>query len=317
MEKVKLSPSKLKTLDTCSWIFWQKYFQGFPNESNSGASRGSVVHYVLECLGNPKRRFVVESIVKANDPFIFGPLKRLIYIHAKKLYVASDENIQMIKDFILVALKNDFYCEGALEVLLEDKFYVEGSNYILNGIMDKVALYNDRVLLVDYKSSKAKFGKEELSFNYQNIIYTLAVKKKYPHLPVKLIFQFLKFKLKPNQEGPALSDKELSEFETYLEYIADYIKTFDEKKAISNLAKFNVKNMFLCGKKCGELNAAGEPAFICSMKYPRLFFKLETADGKMIKSAFDKNELESLKKEGQVIRSVSYPGCPAFKYLWK
>lgn len=318
MDKVKLSPSKLKTLDQCSWIFWQRYFKGFPNEGNSGASRGSVTHYVLECLAKQKRRFVVESMVQANDPFIHQPTKRLVYIHAKKLNVSSDENIEMIKDFILVALKNDFYCEDSLELYLEESFYIEGSNYIINGIIDKLAVYDDRIVLIDYKSSKAKFSKEELNYNYQNLIYSLAAKKRYPNLPVKLIFQFLKFKRSPNQEAPVATDEELKKLEGYFEEVASYIATFDEKKAVAGLAKYNIKNSFLCGKKCGEMNAAGDkPAFICALKYPRLYFRLEDESGKLIKSSFDKSDLEKIKKENQKIVVASYQGCPAFKYLWK
>lgn len=325
-EKIKLSPSKLKTWDTCSHLFALRYSKlindgTFPNPSNSGASRGSVCHYVLECLANTKkknRKAYVDKIVAAGDPFVIPSVKRMIQHHAKSLEVDSEENLQMIRDFILTALNNDFFCEGSLDLLLEDKFYYEGKNFILNGICDKIAIYPDKIKLVDYKSSKQKFNKEELTFNYQNLIYTFAIKKKYPGLPVNMVFQFLKFKRAPNQEAPFVSDQELQGLESHLEDIAEFLSDFNEAKAKSNFAKNSDKNRFLCGKLPGEMNAAGTaPAFVCPAKFPRPYFVLKDADGKFIKSDFEKKALDKYRKEGYSIEVAHYSGCPSWSFLYK
>lgn len=320
--KIKLSPSKIKTFESCSWLYHQKYSaKDFPNPSNDGASRGSVTHYVLECLARKSkknREDYVSRIRAAGDPFVIPSVERLIRIHANELNVEDDENISMIKNFILVALENDFFCDGALEVLLEDKFVYEGKNYILNGICDKIAIYEDRVELRDFKTSKQKFNKEELAFNHQNIIYTLAVKKKYPNLPVSMVFQFLKFKRAPNQEAPLLSDAELAGAEAYLENIAEYLSDWTQEKAKANFAKDSIKNRFLCGKTPMDMNAAGTaPAFVCAAKYPRIYYVLKDESGKFIKSAFDKKELDKGLKEGYTIESKMYNGCEAWRHTFE
>lgn len=325
-EKIKLSPSKLKTWDTCSHLFALRYSKlindgTFPNPSNHGASRGSVCHYVLECLANAKkknRKIYVDRIVVAGDPFIVPSVKRMIQHHAKNLEVDSQENLQMIRDFILTALNNDFFCDGSLELLLEHSFKYEGRNFILNGIIDQLAIYPDRVIIRDFKSSRSKFNKDELSFNYQNLIYTFAIKKEYPNLPVSLVFEFLKFKRAPMQPAPEVSDKELEGLESYLENIAEFLSDFNEEKAKSNFAKNSDKNRFLCGKLPGDMNAAGDkPAFVCPAKFPRPYFVLKDENGKFVKSDFEKKALDKYKKEGYTIDVAHYEGCSAWKFLWK
>lgn len=328
-QKIKLSPSKIKKWDQCSWLFSLAYGKDktFPNPSGSGANKGSVTHYVLECLArknkkngktSESREDYVNKIVALDDPFCIPSVQKLIKIHAKQLEVDSEADLLDIKGFILVALKNDFFCEGSIDLILEDKFYYEGRNFVLNGILDKTALYKDKVVILDYKTNKTRFSKEEMAFNYQNLIYTFAIKKKYPDLPVSMVFQFLKFKKNPNVEAPFVSDKELEGLESYLENIAEFLSDFDDAKAKSNFAKDNIKNRWLCGKLPGDMNAAGDkPAFVCPAKFPRPYFVLKDENGKFIKSDFEKKTLDKSMKPGYSIDIQFYEGCSAWKFLWE
>src|SRR5687767_4901617 len=156
-EKIRLSPSRLKKYEDCSMLYYVNYHTKFPKSTNSGAARGSTVHYVLECLLRPTRKAYSDAIVTAKDPFVIPSVKRLIEIHAKKLNVFNDTDIALIKEFILVALNNDFYCDGANEVLGEQVMTLETDKYKVISILDKIAVYDDCVKLTDYKSSKAKY----------------------------------------------------------------------------------------------------------------------------------------------------------------
>jgi hypothetical protein len=118
-DKIRLSASKLKTAKTCSWLYWVNYHTNFPKSSNDGANRGSVAHYVLECLLRNDRRPYTDKIVNLGNISAVKSVERMAKIHAAKLNVADDENFAMINEFILTALKNDFYCEGATEVIAE------------------------------------------------------------------------------------------------------------------------------------------------------------------------------------------------------
>lgn len=316
MEKIRLSASKLKTAENCSWLYWVNYHTNFPKSSNSGANRGSVAHYVLECLLRKDRAPYVDKIITLGHISAVKSVERMAKIHARKLEVADDENFVMINDFILTALKNDFYCDGATEVIAEHEFDIEGPNYSIKGFIDKIAVYPDCIKVRDYKTSKAKFDAKELSLNFQNIIYTLAAKLKYPNTPVSLRFEFLKFKKAPNQDAPEVTDTQIEGFKAYLETVADYLSKMNEETAKQNLAKSSFEKKWLCGKTCGELNKEGKPAFICGAKYPRIYWSLYNENGKFVKSSFDKKDLDKLTKEGYNIKQESYGGCPGWKFLW-
>ena len=43
-----LSASRIKLAKQCSWQYWCKYVLKLPESTNEGASRGWIVHLVLE-----------------------------------------------------------------------------------------------------------------------------------------------------------------------------------------------------------------------------------------------------------------------------
>ena len=52
----KLSASRIKVAQTCSWQYWTRYILKLPDKSNDGAKRGTICHLVFECLGNPRHK---------------------------------------------------------------------------------------------------------------------------------------------------------------------------------------------------------------------------------------------------------------------
>lgn len=319
MSKIRLSASKISLYNKCSFLYWLKYGESnFPDPGNSGSKRGSVVHAILECLIKEKRRDLVSKLLENQNLYIYPPIIRLIIILARKLNIYNKEDLELIHTFILKALSLDFNCDGADSVVGELKISIESENYDVLGFIDKIAFYKDKIVIFDYKTSKTRKSKEEIDFDYQSYIYTLAIRKLYPDIPIKVIFHFLKFKRTPIQEAPEISDISLKGFEKYLSYIADELSDFTYKKALSNLAKNDIKRRFLCGKCFGDLKAdKSDEAFICPAKYPSIFFVLKNENNKVIKSSFFKKELEKDLKDGNYIESRSHPGCPAFKNLWE
>ena len=53
--EVKLSASRIKTAQSCSWIYWNKYKQNLPDTNNDGARRGTVCHNTFEFLSKQKK----------------------------------------------------------------------------------------------------------------------------------------------------------------------------------------------------------------------------------------------------------------------
>jgi hypothetical protein len=257
-------------------------------------------------------------MIQFDDPWIDPSTKRLAKIHADKLGVGDEVNFGMIRDFILTALKTDFYLDGATEVIAEQEFNIETEDYHIGGFLDKVGVFPNKIKGVDYKSSKKKFTGEEVTFNLQNYFYTLALREKYPGKPTEFEFQFLKFPKKPVQESPQITDDEMEGFKLWLKEMTEFIDNFTFEQAKFMAAKnggFSKK--WLCGGAINEVKADGTPKWRCSERYPYVYFILRGENGKPIRSEKDRAILEKMKKPGQVIEQHNHKGCDLWRHEWE
>ena len=233
-KKQYLSASRIKTLETCSWLYWGKYHLNLPDKTNDGAIRGSICHLILELLLNKKHKKHFTVITKKNDMEASPAIVRLVNKELQNYKAASEENYELIKTMILVGLKFDFYCKGSKLGKPEKRFDItnEDPPYRIMGFIDKFAEYGkDKVKIVDYKSSKAKFRGDELSANVQGMMYSLAAKTLWPEIERRIInFMFLRFPRQPIQELE-FSDEQLKGFEHYLSTVYKLVHDFREEHA--------------------------------------------------------------------------------------
>jgi hypothetical protein len=342
-----LSASRLKTAQTCSWIYWCKYKLHLPDKSNDGASRGSICHLVFECLGNPRHESHYKKILKAGSIKGSKATWRMVLNYAKKLNVDDEENLSLIDNMTVNGLNYDFFGEDLgkpTEGISEKEFNIEvnegGKRYRIRGFIDKLFLYSKKkkALIRDFKSSKQVFKGKEVTDNLQNLMYALAVQKLYPnYLKRESEFVFLKFDLTEDLFGKKgsgivrmgdMEDDELEGFEYYLTEAQSFIDNFSEEDGLSNLAakqRYPSDGTFggplACGKdgfkmSKGEplLDERGEPikAFICSYRKPFNYYVLLNEKGKVIKSVFEEDKLELTADEssGETIEERHYNGCP-------
>lgn len=317
-----LSASKIKTAQGCSWRYASSYLWHIPERKNSGASRGSCIHVVLEALANPKRRNYVEKILKKNDPFCIKGVKHLTYKHAHLEDVSGDDDIEKIKESILNGLKSDFYGEERglpTQTFTEKDFLLESESYKARGFIDRLFIYKDGSALIrDYKSSKQTYqGEDASNSGIQATIYALAVKTLFPEVTnISVEFFFLKFdcsiesewktgiyqgretkKLYHNGGGRIrlhYSTDELDGFEHYLAGIQKYLDAFTDKHASENFAATKGRptdDTFSCNMLCGfdskqgELKKDGSLKFSCPFKWAMNYYFI-TKDDKWIASCF-------------------------------
>ena len=305
-EKVKLSASKIKTIESCSWLYYSKYILKYPDISNSGASRGTICHLIFELLLTDRHKKYFEDLCSGKAGVIKNPaIHRLILKNAKKLKVDDEENLDLIYNMIQTGLQSDFFCQGALLVEAESEFKLEEENYIINGFIDKLDKFgDDNYKIYDYKSSKGKFSKEEIDFNLQNLMYSLAIFKTKKHIP-DVCFIFLKFKKQPLQEAPKPTEEQLNGFKEYLSYVAGYISEFDEKKSIENLAASSPKKKWMCGSDV-------QGKWICPSRLPATYYMGYDKNDKFIKSSLNRESLFE-DKNIALINKVDYKGCPFWR----
>ncbi len=187
-KKVYLSASRIKTAQQCSWTYWCKYILKLPDRSNDGASKGWICHLVFEVLGKEGRSKLFKEVVKNGTVWDSPSLKRLIILHAKRLGVNDQENLEDIDAMIVKGLNYDFFGKDkdGLEKEFSEKSFAlsvneNGFNYNIRGFIDKLFLYEDKTAIIrDFKTSKQKFKGKEITDNMQDLMYCLAVKKMFP-----------------------------------------------------------------------------------------------------------------------------------------
>jgi hypothetical protein len=297
-----LSASRIKTLETCSWVYWNNYHTKVPQSQNDGALRGTICHTVFELLLNKRHLKNYNRIIKKNaingDKGVDTLVKKL----AKKVKL-DDSNYKLLNDMILVGLKHDFFGEAGDIVKPEYPFDIESQEpkYRIRGFIDKPIKTKKEMHIIDYKSSKYKFRGDDLEANIQAMMYSLASKKLWPKLKPIVKFLFLRFPKQPIQEL-TFTDEQITGFEHYLEHINDYVDKFDENSAKANFAIDNEKNKWMC--KIG--------GWKCPYKDPYEYYVKVNDKGEVIETSLQ-NNFKDIK--GFKVETRKYEGCPKWPQL--
>tara|TARA_E500000318_G_scaffold103724_1_gene109058 strand:- start:1256 stop:2251 length:996 start_codon:yes stop_codon:yes gene_type:complete len=330
--EVKLSASRIKTAQSCSWLYWSKYKMKLPEKGNDGARRGSICHNVFEHLSKQKTKTQYNKIVKAKDPFAVKVVKDQILSEAKEMGVDDDDNIDLIKQMILNGLSCNFHGEELGipdEAHAELDFDIEKNGYHIRGFIDQLFLYKDKKVAIirDYKTSKKIFDGKEKEDNLQDYIYCLAVKHLFPeYVNRSAEFLFLKFNLK--KEGllkmKPLDEDDLEGFELQLASIQEYLENFNEADAVRNFAfdkgfpdDGSFSGRLQCGfaEKKGQLKKDGSLMWHCPFKFDFFYVEITNSDGEVELTCFQEDFDKSLVPEGGKYEIKYYEGCP--KHLTK
>ena len=297
-----LSASRIKTLETCSWVYWNNYHTKVPQSQNDGALRGTICHTVFELLLNKRHLKNYNRIIKKNAIDGDKGVDKLVKKLAKKVKL-DDSNYKLLNDMILVGLKHDFFGEHGDIVKPEYSFNIESQEpkYHIRGFIDKPIKTKKEMHIIDYKSSKYKFRGDDLEANIQAMMYSLASKKLWPKLKPIVKFLFLRFPKQPIQEL-TFTDEQITGFEHYLEHINDYVNKFDENSAKANFAIDNEKNKWMC--KVG--------GWKCPYKDPYEYYVKLNDKGEVVETSLE-NTFKDIK--GFKIETRKYEGCPKWPQL--
>lgn len=317
--KVKLSASRIKTLELCSYKYYLEKIVKLPDVTHPKTIVGTVCHEFLEWLNSKENRIENWKILKEKSYNIekFKEAKDYLDNLISKYSVQSDLIPGIIPMLNVAIYYFDNAFKNADEVFNpEFDFELNGNSYELIGFIDLIIRYGNRYLICDMKSQGQKFEKSEINFNIQALMYQLAIKKIF-NAESDVEFILMRFPPRPPrypnnhiQRVEYIGDDAIIGLESYLEHLGIYLENFDEKKAKLNFAIRNPTKQWFCNKNKGDISAKGEPAFYCPLKYPFDYFE-KSKDGKIIKSAFSYDELLPL-NEGEIIEEKQYSGCPAF-----
>ncbi len=326
----RLSASRIKTFESCSFLYYAKYLEKVPDASNEGAAIGTVVHSLCEILFNKEKYLkLVNKIVKSGKSGKFSKgIKRLIIIKLKETGFYSESSLEKAYRFLLTALKTDFWIEGATVIKQPEKeFLLETEKYRLYGLIDKFGLFQDadgdwRVEIRDFKTSKSLFTEDELKNNIQAYSYLLAVKRSSPEINLlksSVKFIMLQFPDNPIQEFRITNERQIPGFESFLEFRQKEIDNFKTESRLSNMAarqdypkkEEGFKGKLLCGfaKEPGQLKKDGTKMFACPYKFAFKYYSLIDNSGKIVETS--RNPIPE--KPGFKLETKEYAGCAAFQ----
>jgi ATP-dependent helicase/nuclease subunit A len=195
------------------------------DEINIGANiGGKIIHSVME-----------KNIASEN---LTEQVSRLIE-HENELQNIDDNFKQNLKDDILILL-NHFYTTEVFQELKsypkyenELEIYISKNDYYLYGIIDKLIIDEDRIIIVDYKTDKLdskNFDIKKESYFNQLLFYAYLLKDNYPE--AKEFELWLVFVRGDNNKNvKVVSKKEIEEFGNIINQCVQDIrnKKFDKK----------------------------------------------------------------------------------------
>lgn len=315
---VPLSASRIKTFETCSWLYHVKYVLKLPDKSNKGAKQGDVCHRFFEVIINPKHQERLEKIKKAKTITSDKASLRYVTYWMKKNEIYDAVTLAFIDQMIMVGLYSDFIPKGFKVIKPELDFEINNKHpkYLIKGFIDKpCANYEKNLVYIDdFKSSKKKFEGEDSETNVQAMMYSLAAKKLWPELKSKVRFIFLQFAQAPMQEM-SFDDETLNGFEYYLEYIQEKLDNFTIQDATSRFSydqpmKKGFSGRLVCGASSpDEKKKDGTPKWHCQYRFSFPYWALRKDDDTIIKTSFQ-NDL--VPTAGQKVTEEFYEGCPRF-----
>lgn len=164
-----VSASRLKTFRECNLKHHYNYVIKLPRETNDGAIVGSVVHEIYENAYNegcwPKYSHLIADACKKYD------------VSRKTLIRKVVELCESLKKMGYWDTVDKFYgAEVVVDLILKD-----GKTKIY-GFIDRLDIIGSHATVIDIKTQKKLFTQAELDDNLQGMIYTLAVKRMFPHL---------------------------------------------------------------------------------------------------------------------------------------
>lgn len=316
--RVTLSASSVKTFLDCSWLFYQQRFNKVPDWTWPATYLGSLVHIILECLCNPRHKHHLEAVRAARTVYAVPAIERLIRAFRYQNPALDEVTLSDLDKLTFVALDHDFHFEGAKLVLPpEFEFEIDFGTFQIKGFVDRLALYEGKALIRDFKSQKKPFTVNELAWNIQSLFYQLAIRH---HFKVPSVVEFLMLrhpatKRKPDgplQTVPPSSDAVLDGFIAYLETINRAINALTPEVAAQNV-KVD-KDEGFCLR-------------VCSLREPFDYWAITDKAGKTRTARVSKHvakanpdtetELEDILRqlkpqEGEVIEKRRYAGCIAF-----
>jgi len=171
----RLSYTRLSLWEQCPLAYRFRYVDRLESESSDAAAFGKAIHAALEHL---VREHVAEERQGALDTDRASEHWKRAFAEAALVGAGRfEEGLRLVRSF--VAEQGPLSAQGVLAI--EAPFELTIGEFTVIGFMDRVDRVGDEAIrILDYKSSRLLFAREELDSSLQASIYTLAAQRLWP-----------------------------------------------------------------------------------------------------------------------------------------
>lgn len=246
---IRISASRLKTLQTCTMTFWYEEIKKLPSNTHFKTLAGSTVHEVFEVFFHPKRINLLRKTLLSTKfaEFASPPIRRLIQIKLNNYGISDRVTVLDIIELLEVAFQGirPHFVDSRRNWSPPDKWFSEKrfqitlpSGAVISGFIDLLLVWSDRIIVCDLKSQGAKFPQASLPHNVQAIMYQTAIFKEYGIIPA---VEFVMLRHAPTTRTPfkhiqrveAPSPRVLAGLEYYVDSIYKDVNQFGLEDALS------------------------------------------------------------------------------------
>ncbi len=250
---IKISASRVKTLTECSYLFYLQEIQRIPQRKWPATAKGSCIHNIFEMIMNKskvrRQEWLKNIIINGFNIEDYPSIKRYIKFYDKNIEIISPYTIEEMADLLRVAFLGirKYFLDKTGQVFIlpkytnEERFQLDlGNGLTISGFIDlKIELSDDEFIIIDLKSQKNKFKKDEMPDNIQGLIYQLAIWEKYK---AKSNVEFILLRHAPTQKTPnkhiqitpQVCEAQLNGLKAYLTYLYRKVNQFGLEEAISH-----------------------------------------------------------------------------------
>lgn len=184
-----LSVSRLKLLEQCPAAYAFRYIHKVPQEGKAEAPEfGSLLHEVLEELFGAVVREEYSGAISEDALLgIYRDLWKRYRLEGLDLY---QQGTNILREFARRAPPVDHFSILAVE----QEFNIRIGEFLVNGFMDRVDKVDDETIrVIDYKSNRILFSREEVDTDLQMSIYGIAAREIWPWAKrVEFVFHMLR-----------------------------------------------------------------------------------------------------------------------------
>lgn len=287
-KKVKVSATRISSLQRCKLKYWFNYHEHLPKVSNPSFLLGTAVHESLERAGQiwmEKGEFSKDDKKEIIDLYEKVSIREgiedmSVHEEGKRLVKNRIDNFELGKGIISL----EYFFGDEDDITTED-------GVPLIGAMDKVIeVDEDTLLVVDYKTSKTAPTPDQMRTDVQLSLYDVAASIKWPNYKrIILCLDLLKSEILYTYR----TVEQREEFKHYLKIIHEEMVNFKKKDAKASL------NMFCpwCDFKdyCDTYKEACKKSdykFLSATKYDQEQLMSEWATVKSTKKILDERDRE-------------------------